>query len=309
MRVVAGVLRDAGGRILVTRRGAGRHLAGRWEFPGGKVVPGESRVAALVRELDEELGIRIERARPLITIPHAYPSGKIVLDVWEVHSFQGRARAREEQELAWLTLDEIDRLPMPDADLPARTALRLPSRYVITPPAATRDEVIDGVERALAAGERLFQLRLPVMPREVLAGLAREVVARCRPHAARALVNADWRLAMQADCDGVHLPARLAATLDARPVPAGRWLGVSCHDAAELAHARRIGADFATLSPLAATPSHADATPLGWTGFRELANASPLPVYALGGVGPADIACAHAHGAQGIAAIRGLWPQ
>jgi 8-oxo-dGTP diphosphatase len=84
---------------------------------------------------------------------------------------------------------------------------------------------------------------------------------------------------------------------------------VSCHDAAELAHARRIGADFATLSPLAATPSHADAAPLGWTGFRELANASPLPVYALGGVGPADIACAHAHGAQGIAAIRGLWPQ
>lgn len=308
MRVVAGVLRDADGRVLVTRRAAGKHLAGTWEFPGGKIEPGESRESALVRELDEELGIRVERAQPLIMIPHAYSTHDVVLDVWEIVSFSGRPTSREGQELAWLTLDEVDRVSMPAADLPVRSALRLPPRYVITPPHAAREQVVDGVVRALTAGERLFQLRLPDMPREVLAHLAGDIVALCRPWSACVLVTADWQLAEQTGCDGVHLPARVAAKLDARPLRAGRWLGVSCHDAAELAHARRIGADFATLSPVAASPAHADAALLGWSGFKHLANASSLPVYALGGMAPADIDRARWHGAQGIAAIRGLWP-
>jgi len=113
---------------------------------------------------------------------------------------------------------------------------------------------------------------------------------------------------VRCDLGGVHVPARIAHTLDARPLPANRWFAVSCHDEDELAHAARIGADFVTLAPVAPTPSHPDATPLGWQRFAELVAASPLPVYALGGVGPADLATARCNGGQGIAAIRALWP-
>jgi len=82
---------------------------------------------------------------------------------------------------------------------------------------------------------------------------------------------------------------------------------VSCHDAAELEHAGRIGADFVTLSPVAATPSHPAGAPLGWARFASLTRDAEVPVYALGGMGIADIPAARASGGQGIAAIRALW--
>lgn len=308
MRVVAGVLRAADRRILVSQRPAGKHLAGAWEFPGGKVEHGESRFAALVREFDEELGIRVEDARPLITIPHAYPDRPVVLDVWEILASSGAAHAREGQALAWVTPSELANLAMPPADLPVLMALRLPSRYVITPPTATSADVLRGIRLALANGDRLFQLRLPHMQAQEIERLAYKVLAVCQPFAASVLINSDHELAMRTGLAGVHLPVRVAAGMHARPVAANCLLGVSCHDADELTQAVRIGADFATLSPIAATPGHADAKLLGWSGFEILANTCPLPIYALGGVGKMDIPHARRHGAQGIAAIRGLWP-
>ncbi len=341
--VVAGVLRDLGGRVLVSQRAPGKHLAGAWEFPGGKREEGESRRAALVREFEEELGVRVEDARPLITIPYCYaqrhdphstkPANAIashlgaaesdttqstpavlnagrnvILDVWEIVAANGRACSREGQAIAWHHLAELAGLTMPAADLPILDALRLPSRYVITPPAATPGEVMAGLRMALDHGERLLQLRLPCMAQLQLQALIDEIMPLCRRAGTRVLLNCDWELAMRAGLDGVHLPARIAATMSRRPLPADLWLGVSCHDAAELAHAVRIGADFVTLSPVAATPDHASAELLGWSGFAALANACPLPVFALGGVGQADVAWARNHGAQGIAGIRGLWP-
>ena len=121
------------------------------------------------------------------------------------------------------------------------------------------------------------------------------------------LLNGDVQLAMVLGLDGVHLPARIAAGLAERPLPADRWLGVSCHDAAELLHAVRIGADFATLSPVFPTPGHEHAQALGWERFAELVVHAPMPVYALGGMEGEDVDAAWMAGAQGIAAIRALW--
>jgi 8-oxo-dGTP diphosphatase len=101
---------------------------------------------------------------------------------------------------------------------------------------------------------------------------------------------------------------RIAATLERRPLPAGRWVGVSCHDAAGLDHAARIGADFATLSPVLPTASHPQRAALGWERFAEVAASATLPVFALGGLDDEDLEAARMAGAQGIAAIRGLWP-
>ena len=101
MHVVAGVLTDARGRILLARRTAGRDLAGDWEFPGGKLEAGETPIQALDRELNEELGIRIHSMEPLIAVAQAYKDKRIVLDVYRVSHYSGKPRGREKQALAW----------------------------------------------------------------------------------------------------------------------------------------------------------------------------------------------------------------
>jgi len=295
--------------VLVAQRPAGKHLAGFWEFPGGKSDPGETPLDALRRELAEELGIRVETAEPLIAVPWTYPGKQIVLDAWIVTAYAGDAHAREHEALRWVEPAELANLPMPPADGPIATALRLPDRYLITPPLLPGETnvVLDGIERACRAGIRLIQLRQPAWLQNDIDAIAPDAHAICARHGASLLVNGDIDIAMRHGLDGVQVPARVARTLDARPLPAGMWFAVSCHDATELAHATRIGADFVTLAPVAPTPSHPDAPPLGWPRFAKLAAASPLPVYALGGLEVADIATARRSGGQGIAAIRALW--
>ncbi|HEY0178783.1 MAG TPA: Nudix family hydrolase [Dokdonella sp.] len=309
IHVVAGVLRDERGRVLLAQRPRGKHLAGAWEFPGGKCEDGELPIDALARELREELGIVVESARPLIAAPHRYPDRDILLDAWSVAKYSGTPHAHEHERLAWFEPDALERVEMPGADRPVVTALRLPDRYLITPPLSPSEtaSIERGIELACRRGIRLIQLRLPGWPSDRLARVARSARNLCRDYGARLLLNADWKLAAILGLDGVHLPARVAAGLSDRPLPSDRWVAVSCHDAAELAHAERIGADFATLAPVFPTPSHADAPTLGWEGFGELAAAAALPVYALGGLEPDDIDAAQVSGAQGIAAIRALW--
>jgi len=158
---------------------------------------------------------------------------------------------------------------------------------------------------ALANGLRLIQLRDKTLPDTTRLHLARETVRRAHPHGARVLVNGPLDLAHAAGADGVHLDASAAARLSARP--ACEWVGASCHDAAELVHAAALGADFALLSPVLPTLTHPGAPTLGWDAFSALAAASPIPVYGLGGLGRDDVALAHAHGAHGVALLRGAW--
>jgi 8-oxo-dGTP diphosphatase len=309
LHVVAGVLRDAQGRVLLAQRPPGKHLAGKWEFPGGKCERDELPVDALARELREEIGIVVESARPLIAVPHRYPDKHILLDAWAVSTWSGTLHPHEGQRLAWVAPDELADVQMPAADRPIVAALRLPSRYLITPalPPGEDDALMRGIERACRNGVRLIQLRLPQWPSERIAGIGRRVRNLCHGYGAQVLLNDDWELATILGLDGVHLPARIAATLDRRPLPPGYWVGVSCHDAAELAHAERIGADFATLSPVYETPDHPHSTPLGLERFAELVAAAALPVYALGGLDGDDVEAVQMAGAQGVAAIRGFW--
>lgn len=308
--VVAGVIRDDRGRILLAQRAEGSHLAGLWEFPGGKREAGESRWQALVRELDEELGIIASAGRPLINVPFSYADKSIRLAVWTVDGYSGTPRSREGQPLQWVDDAALDAMPMPDADRPAIAALRLPDLYLITPNLSPSERVaiVPTVVRAIAGGIRLIQLRLPQWSRAQMYELATTLSTITRATECRMLVNADIEMAIDADLDGVHLPALAAAKYSARPLPASKWLGVSCHDADELAHAARIGADFATLSPVNETASHPCKADMGWQRFAELIADAPLPVYALGGLGVEDVPAAQGFGAQGIAAIRHLWP-
>ncbi|MEP6881682.1 MAG: Nudix family hydrolase [Dokdonella sp.] len=306
IHVVAGVIRDDRGRVLLAQRPAGKEHAGLWEFPGGKVESTEQAEAALVRELNEELGIRARIGRRVIAVPN----GRMVLDVYRVLDFQGVVHAREAQNLAWIAPEDIEATRLPPADRPVLAALRLPDHYLITPTLVSEEDsaFLSAIDHALAAGIRMIQLRQPGRPRGQLAPLARQVRERCRRAEAILLLNTDWQLAELLGLDGVHLPAHVARTLSRRPLPKHRWLGVSCHDANELQHAAAIGADFATLSPIHFTPGHAHSQPLGWQRAEALIAESSIPVYALGGMQHSEVNTAHVNGAQGIAAIRSLWP-
>lgn len=309
LHVAVAVLRDDGGRVLISRRRPGAHLAGAWEFPGGKLEPGETVGAALARELREELGVTLRAARPLIRIPHQYPDRRVLLDVWEVTRFDGVAAGVEGQALAWVAAEELPRWELMPADRPIVTAVRLPDRYLITPPQpGSRGQLLAALERATARGIRLLQLRLPAWPAADVAAIAPDVLAVCHGHEARVLLNGDAATAARLGFDGVHLNGARLRALRRRPV-APAWVAASCHDAAELALACARQLDFAVVSPVWPTASHRGAGALGWAGLRALTEAALLPVYALGGMQSADLDAARRAGAQGIAAIRGLWPE
>jgi len=128
IHVVAGAVTDAAGRVLIAQRPPGKHLAGGWEFPGGKLEPGETRVAALARELREELGIAIGSPRPLMRLRHTYAFGEILIDMWVVTHFDGEPRGLDGQALQWCSLDELVSVELLPADAPIVRALRLPER-------------------------------------------------------------------------------------------------------------------------------------------------------------------------------------
>ncbi|MBK8161905.1 MAG: Nudix family hydrolase [Gammaproteobacteria bacterium] len=308
VHVAVAVICNAAGEVLVTLRPPHADQGDRWEFPGGKVEPGEDVRRALEREIEEEVGLHIESARPLIRLRHAYPSRSVLLDVWLVTAYRGQARGREGQRLAWRAPRLLDPADFPAANPPIITALRLPSLYLITPePKPPYTAFLSRLECLLEAGIRLVQLRAKSLGKDEYRRLAGEVVTLCRARGAGILLNADPDLCHAVDADGVHLTGERLQSLSGRPLPAGRWVAASCHDRRQIDHAARIGADFIAVAPVRATRSHPDATPLGWGGLRDLLEPAVVPAYALGGLGPADLRTAWEAGAQGVAAISALW--
>ena len=124
VRVVAGAVFDGAGHVLIAERPAGKHLAGRWEFPGGKIGVDESCERALVRELHEELGIMVHGSEPLLMLVHAYPDRQVELHLHVVKRWDGTVRGLDGQRLKWVPLDALDAEDILEADRPFIDALR-----------------------------------------------------------------------------------------------------------------------------------------------------------------------------------------
>ncbi len=294
--VVAGVLLRKG-EVLVAQRPRDP-CRGKWEFPGGKVEPGEGEREALARELWEEVGVIPRSARPLIR----FPAGSLKLSFWLVEDFEGEPSPREGQALRWVGIGALDDIALLAANEAVIRALRLPSRYLITPEPEDPASFLKRLERRLEGGIRLVQLRAKVRP--LPKALLEEATALCRHHGARLMVNGDPDALLGAGVQGIHLPSAALMALSQRPpFP---WVAASCHHPGELMKAQAIGVDFAVLSPVLPTQSH-PSKPLGWSRFEALASRFPFPIYALGGMGEAHLREAQWRGGQGIAAIRGLW--
>ena len=304
--VVAAVIVGGDGRILMAQRPRGKVYAGYWEFPGGKIEPGETAVEALARELHEELGIEVERAYPWITRRYAYSHATVDLHFFRVVKFRGELDAREAQTFLWQSLAAIDVDPILPANGPILAALRLPSVYAITNAAEVEQEsFLRVLSHRVQTGLGLIQVREPQMSAESIELFVSEVVAIAHAAGARVLVNEDANLAERCRADGVHLKAKQLRTLAQRPpFP---LVGASCHDARELDLAVRIDADFVVLGPIVPTLSHPGAATLGWQGLERLIREYPLPVFALGGMRVSDLDAAWTCGAHGIGMQRGAW--
>ena len=307
IHVVAAVIVNLAGEVLLALRPKDKHQGGLWEFPGGKVEPDEEVLAALERELQEELGITVTQARPLIRVQHRYPDKAVLLDVWRVDGFEGVPHGCEGQAVEWVAPEALLQRAFPAANLPIVTAARLPECYLITPEPKDPSEFLQRLEAALSGGVRLVQLRAKSLDEAAYKILAREAVALCHRYDARLLLNGVPQWVDEVGADGVHLSSSRLLALSERPLAQDRWVAASCHNARELQHALSIGVDFAVLSPIKPTLSHPEATPLGWSQMQSMIDHLPMPVYALGGMSRSDLKDAFAYGAQGIAAIRELW--
>lgn len=304
--VAVAVLVRSDGAVLLAQRPVSKVYPGYWEFPGGKIEPGEPVVDALRREIREELGIEIERAYPWITRIFVYPHAKVRLHFYRVNAWRGEPRALEHQALAWQPPDAVKLDPLLPANGPVLRSLILPPEYAITRAGELGiGAFLSRLEARLRGGLKLIQVREKTLGHQAAEEFARHVTALARAHGAKVLVNADAALAREVGADGVHLTAEQLHSASARPdFP---WCGASCHSIEELRSAEALGVDFVVLGPVRATPSHPNAVPLGWERFREIAAGAAMPVYALGGIVPSDLEQGMSCGAHGIAMVRGSW--
>ena len=121
--MVAGGLFDATGRVLIAQRPPSSHMAGRWEFPGGKIDHGESELQALRRELTEELGIKLIAAEPMLQLTHEYPERRVELSMWLVTAYEGEPMSLDGQALKWVKPAHLTHEDLLEADRPIVAAL------------------------------------------------------------------------------------------------------------------------------------------------------------------------------------------
>lgn len=307
VEVAAAVLQRADGReFLLAQRPEGKVYAGYWEFPGGKVEPGETVYDALVRELQEEMGITITAATPWLVRRFVYPHATVRLTFFRVTAWSGEIAPLEHSDMAWQVAGAAPTVaPILPANDPIIKGLSLPDMMAITHAEGNGVEAeLARLQTALDHGLRLIQIRDKGLSATIRAAFARQVLALAKPQGALVVINDDPAMAVALGADGVHLGS--ASLMAATARPAGlRWVGASCHSAAELAQAVALGLDYALLGAVLPTATHPGQPGLGWQNFGTRVADCELPVFALGGLQPEMLATAQQHRAHGIALMRG----
>ena len=303
--VVAAIIRGNDGRICLSKRPDHKHQGGCWEFPGGKVEPGESLSVALARELEEELGMQAAISSPFMTIAHQYEDLHVTLHFRDVTAWQGEPSGREGQPVRWFEIAELPTLEFPAANRPVVTAITLPARLAIAPDNQDLDALKVGIDRLDAASTGLYLRQWSehaALP---------ELLELCRKKGIKVwlrALSAKWM--EQASLQGVfglHLPESVLMDCRERPGFPG-VVSAACHSRDALAKAVSLELDMVLVSPVETTASHPDRPPLGWQQAGQWITGLPLACYGLGGVSPADLEKARQHGAVGVAGIRAFWP-
>ena len=302
------LLRDDAQEFLLAQRPPGKVYAGYWEFPGGKLEVGESIRDALVRELWEELGIRVTEATPWLVREFTYPHATVRLNFWRVTAWEGEigiTAPLEHSAVAWQRRGQAETVsPMLPANAPILKALALPDTLCITCIEENgEDAEMSRIEARLALGRPfIVQLRDKHLPYAERLWQADAMRALTADTPALLVINDDADMARQCRADGLHLSTGSLRQCTVRPD--FHWVGASCHNADELALATQLGLDYVLLGSVLPTASHPGAPTLGWKHFARITAQTPIPVFALGGLGEAHRAQALASGAHGLAMMR-----
>ncbi len=301
---------EDGAEYLLAQRPPGKAYAGYWEFPGGKVEAGESFAEALVRELQEELGITVTAMTPWLTRHFVYPHARVEIRFFRVTAWDGDLNPHEHTDTTWLPtalmaggkdLDQMPISPVLPANTPILRALALPPVYALTHADAVGIDT--ELERIRHVRPMLVQVREKTLDGSQRLEFARNVVALVHGYGGHVLLNGSVEEAMSVGADGMHLSAAALMACESRPdLP---LVFASCHTPAELNKASGLGLDAVVLGSVNPTPSHPGQAPLGWTSFTQMMEGAALPVYAIGGMTAEDVAQAQAVGAQGVAMLRG----
>ena len=300
--VAVGVLRAPDGRVLLAERKAGKDAAGFWELPGGQVDPGENAAQAAARELLEEVGVRALELAPWRVYEHDFPAKRVRLHWFHVRRWSGEPTGREGQRLAWVDPTSPTVWPLLPSNEVALATLALPELMAVArvsrAPGAP-GELLARIPSLAAGGLRLLIVRAPELAPAQRVHLTRRLGQLRRKTGLRLLLSGTALEARQAGACGLHSTAAGLAGLLERP-PTRLW-AVSAHNAGDVERAAAVGADVVLVSPVLPTASHPGDRALGWDGLQALVAASPLPVYAQGGLGPGDIGAARDAGALGVA--------
>lgn len=304
IHVAVGVLLNAAGEVLISRRHPNSHQGGLWEFPGGKLEGGEDVQCALKRELEEELGITPLRCSPLKKILHHYSDKSVLLDVWTILEFSGEPAGLEGQAVEWRSIPTLSQREFPVANGQIIKCLSLPREIAITPDVSSFDRLQSLLQMLMGRGLKLIQLRQTQLDGTQYVDWFRRARDGCEGSGVDLIMNQDPALLERCSAAGFHASASRLQNLTQRPIAEDALFSASCHNLEELCKAEALGADFVSLSPVCRTEKYAEGEQLGWDKFQALADKVSLPVYALGGIRRGDSDKARFHGGHGIAGIK-----
>ena len=311
VHVAVAVIKNQHGQFFIAKRPDDSHQGGLWEFPGGKVEDKETVLAALKRELIEEVGITLIQATPLIRIHHDYTDKRVLLDVWCIDKFSGEAFGKEGQETCWINQDELPLYDFPAANISIIAALNLPDKYMITGEFNTEKELLTRIQSGLDENIKLIQFRAPDLDEGIYFKYAQKIFLVCEKENSKLLLNTSYEnfIKYQAHkfSHGLHLNSKEIKSFTSDNKSEKLLTSTSIHNYEELLLAEKKNIDFVVLSSVKQTLSHPNSKPLGWKKFEELTEKANIPVFALGGMTESDLIMAKGYGSQGIAAIGEFW--
>ncbi|MDX8238194.1 thiamine phosphate synthase [Acinetobacter pittii] len=280
------------GKILVGWRQEEQHQGGKHEFPGGKVEQGETPEEACRREIYEEVGIGLKDWHQFDYIHHEYDD--IIVNLHLFHSYvPDELLNLIHQPWAWYTRDQLLHLNFPKANKNIIKRLYWPHLIKIS-------NTLSTVENS----DALLYWRIEEFEPQYI----EQLTALDEGQRSNLIINiAIWQQLspeLQKQIKTVHLKQSQLMNLHKGDLTVGVRYIAACHDAVSLKQAQQIGCDAVFISPVKTTATHPEAVALGWERFSELARNSQIPVFALGGVHPDDLAIAQQHGAYGLAGIR-----
>jgi 8-oxo-dGTP diphosphatase len=300
IKAVVGILYSKNNtQILITKRRKNQFMPNYWELPGGKIETGEDEEDALARELQEELGIKTLRISLKHVMTHHYKDKTVNLSIYNVESYKGNVTGTEGQDVRWCNLQNLSNYKLLPTMRIIINRIRLPEYYWITPDERDPELLLQKCQNHLITGAKIIQLRSKDLIEHSYIGKIHNL---CQSYEARLILNVPNKT-FKEPCDGWHLTSEELLKYSKRPCANNKLLGASAHNMKEAKYAETISVDYISLAPIEETPSHPNATPLGWEVAKDIVSKSNLPVYLLGGMGRDSLGRALKIRAQGIAGI------